>query len=208
MKGLRAPVGNQPSEVYWRRRIVLLVAVGVIVALGWLIVSALSSDGAKAEPSAKPEAVTTTGPEPEPTESTTTSASNAVGECDAAAIEVSVAANPANVPADTQPKFDVTIDQNGDVACLLDTTGKNTKLVITSGEDRIWSSADCPAEQSLIGKEWLLDAGDTKDVQVAWPRIRSAEGCAATDQAPGAGTYWAQVTVAGVKADAVPFVLE
>ncbi|WP_156155842.1 hypothetical protein [Demequina phytophila] len=208
MKGLRAPVGNQPSEVYWRRRIVLLVALGVVVALGWLIVSALSSDGAKADPSAKPEAVSSSSTSPEPTESTTATASHEVGACAKDAIEVSMAANPANVPADTQPKFDVTIDQNGDVPCVLDATGDNTRLVITSGDDRIWSSADCPAEQALIGKEWLLDAGASKDVQVAWPRIRSAEGCAATDQAPGAGTYWAQVTVAGVKADAVPFVLE
>ncbi|WP_062298923.1 hypothetical protein [Demequina maris] len=211
MKGLRAPVGNQPSEVYWRRRIVLLVALAVIVALGWLIVSALSSDGA--EPTASSTPTTSTAPtsstSPSPSVSQSESAaSDDVTACVDGAISVSVAPNPASVPADKQPRFDVTIEQDGDVPCVIDATGKDTKLVITSGDDRIWSSNDCPAEEALIGKSWLLDAGDTKDVQVAWPRIRSAEGCAAVDQAPGAGTYWATVTVAGVKADAVPFVLE
>ncbi|MDN4475227.1 hypothetical protein QQX09_05055 [Demequina sp. SYSU T00192] len=208
MKGLREPVGDHPSEVYWRRRIVLLVALAVIVAVGWLIVSALSSDGAEpSEPAAASSPETSTSPTSSVSPSTEPTSAD-VEACAKDAISVSVAPNPANVPAGKQPKFAVTIEQTGDVPCLLDTTGKNTKLVITSGDERIWSSNDCPAEEPLIGKEWLLASGDSKEVQAAWPRIRSAEGCATTGDAMGEGWYWAEVTVAGVKADRVQFHLQ
>jgi hypothetical protein len=82
----------------------------------------------------------------------------------------------------------------------------NQALVITSGADRIWSSADCPSEAS--GERLLLMApGAAEAMPVAWPRVRSAEGCAGDLPEPRPGTYTAVAVVAGVQSGQVVFEL-
>jgi len=204
VKGLINPVGNQPSEVYWRRRIVLVVAVLVVVLVGWLAIKAVAA----AAPGSEPEPAVSTTPQPsvspEPEE---TGSAAAMGACTADDLQFTLAAKPNPVPADQQPKIAVTVEHVGTAPCLLDASADSTTLLITSGDDRIWFSRDCPAEAPLIDKEWLLEPGMTREATVAWPRIRSAEGCAAVNSEPGAGTYWAKVKVQGIEAGRTQFLL-
>lgn len=199
MNGFLRPVGDQPAAVYWGRRAVVLLAFAAVVILVWLIARALGSAG---EPQP--------GASPSPTASPTNSvaASTATVACAEDGLAVTVAANPAAVAAGSPARFDVTVENTGTAPCVLDATGDATTLLITSGEDRIWSSGDCPAEASLLDAEWLLQPGDTQDATVAWPGIRSAEGCATVDAAPRAGTYRAELTLAGVAAEAARFDLQ
>ncbi|WP_062462543.1 hypothetical protein [Demequina soli] len=232
MKGLREPVGDQPTEVYWRRRIVLLVALVVIVAVGWLILRAVTAgdpaqaadtgstpaptvttsaqassggdgsattDGATAQPAA--DASTDASPSPEPSDTAAT-----ISACGQSDLEVSLGGSP-RVSADAVA-FDVTVTQTGAEPCLLDSSTGKSALLVTSGDVRIWSSADCDATSTLSDKQWLLDAGKAKTFEVSWPRAWSSEGCGNPSSVPPqAGTYWAQLTFQGITADRIPFVL-
>ena len=51
----------------------------------------------------------------------------------------------------------------------------------------------------------LLAGGGSDTTPFAWNRIRSAEGCPPDLPVPGAGTYSAQLTLAGVAAPAAVF---
>ncbi|WP_062305769.1 hypothetical protein [Demequina subtropica] len=233
MKGLREPVGEHPAEVYWRRRIVLVVAVVVIVLVGKLIWSAVASgsetgtDGAGAAGGSEP-AVTETADAPaddaaadvdatvtevadqsgataEPTVVAEEPAAS-IGACEQGDISV-VLGDKARVGAESVA-FDVTLTQTGDEACLLDASTGKSSLLITSGDTRIWSSSDCKATKTLADKEWLLDAGKSKTFEVSWPRAWSSEGCGTpSTRAPQPGTYWAQLTFQGQTAERIPFVL-
>jgi hypothetical protein len=84
--------------------------------------------------------------------------------------------------------------------------------VITSGNDRVFSSADCRTGDAVAGNLTSVEAGATTEFSVTWdPVARSAEGCPANLTAPvrsAEATYIATVTLAqGTKSDEAPFVL-
>ncbi|WP_062518321.1 hypothetical protein [Demequina gelatinilytica] len=233
MKGLREPVGEHPAEVYWRRRIVLVVAIVVIVLVGRLIWSAVASgsepgtdDAGGSEPTVTEtadapaddaagdegddgatvtEVADQSGASAEPTVDAEEPAA-AIGACEQGDISVALGET-ARVGAEAVA-FDVTLTQTGDEACLLDASTGKSSLLITSGDTRIWSSSDCKATATLADKEWLLDSGKSKTFEVSWPREWSSEGCGTpSNRAPQPGTYWAQLTFQGQTAERIPFVL-
>jgi hypothetical protein len=71
----------------------------------------------------------------------------------------------------------------------------------------VWSSRDCvvPGTES---RTLLLPAGGNDTTSFAWNRIRSAEGCPQGLPTPGAGTYSAQLNLAGASAPAAVFGLD
>lgn len=91
-------------------------------------------------------------------------------------------------------------------SCLVDGSDAGRQVVVTSGADRIWSSADCPS-----GERSLLLASDDVDTSVVtWTGGRSTQGCPADLPAPGPGTYTVAVTVPGagaVSSEPVSFTL-
>ncbi|SEJ09543.1 hypothetical protein [Demequina mangrovi] len=112
MKGFREPVGEHPAEVYWRRRIVLAVALVVLVLIGKLVWSAVasgvepeSSASSSPEPtvtaSAESDAEATPRDDPEAEPETT---DEAEAQADEAAIEeVSSEPEPSPEPSETTP---------------------------------------------------------------------------------------------------------
>ncbi len=200
MQGFRKPVGELPPAVYWRRRAVAAMALAVLVVAGWLATTAFAAAGG--DDAGSPIPTLTPAASPSPTASL--SAAQACGPDDVA---ITVTADPFTVAADAQPAFAVVVDQVGSAPCVLSADGDDTTLLVTSGTERIWFSGDCAAEAPLVGTEWLLAPGATQEFQVAWPRVRSSEGCASTTAEPKAGYYWAELTVQGITADAVQFEL-
>ena len=182
-----------PASVYRRRRIVALVA--MLAALALLVVgavtvvrgigAAIAGDGGAAEPRT---------PAPSPT--TTTEPSVEYADC--APPELVVAATPdaADVPAGVAAPFTVTITNNGTETCLVDAGEAKRVVTVVSGADRIWSSADCVAADAAE-RTLLLAPGASDTTQLAWNRVRSAQGCPAGQPAPLPGTYQVSVTLAG-----------
>ncbi len=202
--GVLRPAGPLPSRVYWIRRFVVL---GIPLLLVVVIVWALTGRGAPADaadtgqtgdqaPADAPEAPDTTdGEEP-----------GAPQACAPEALGLTLAADAPSYAAAAVPTFTVTLANTGGVDCLVDAGSGQLEILIVSGEDRIWSSRDCPA--GAAERQLLLGPEQTDVTQVQWTRVRSAEGCATGLPAVKAGTYSATLAVGGAASAPQVFVLE
>lgn len=197
MDGFREPVGAQPASVYWRRRFAVVIVIVALGALLWAVFSALGSDGGA-------------GAEPEPTVSTSPSPSvtpDLARACTGADVELVAEPTKAQFASGTAATFKVTATVVGDLPCTLDPTSGESSLAITSGDDAIFSSTACDSPMVLGDKALLLQAGDVKDFEVSWNGGRDTAGCAAETAEAKPGYYWATVTVAGIPAEKVQFVI-
>lgn len=198
MDGLRHPVGTEPSEVYWKRRLAVVIAVAVVALMIWLVISSLGAPSPTTPSS--PATTVSTSPTPNPT-----SVEALNRPCTSADVALGIGANPTVVPAPGKPSFDVTIEQIGTSPCKLDTAADGTELLIVSGSDRIFSSTDCPDDTTFELQALLLQPGAQEGLTLTWDRTRSAAGCKAVSATPRPGTYKATLTIQGITADVAVF---
>ena len=181
-----------------RRFVVLGIPLLLIALVVWLVAG-------RGGPGDTPAAASTGTPSAEPTPSDTpTSGTGGVPDCSADHLALSVVAAAESFPAGVSPAFEVTITNTGTEPCLVDAGEAHREIVITSGADRIWSNRDCVATGSET-RALLLPAAGADAQQLAWNRIRSAEGCPDELPAPAAGTYSMAFSLAGASAPAVVF---
>lgn len=217
------PVGPRPARVYWVRRLVLLALAAALVTVLAVAVGAArggAADGATpvagaaaggdegAAPSGGASAADTSAGEEEAAEDgpAEAGADNPGAACSPTGLTTTLTADATSYAAGVTPTFTVTLTNSGDAACTVDAGLANQSLVVTSGADRIWSSADCPADTP--GERLLLMApGAAETMPVAWPRVRSDEECSADLPEPRPGTYTAVAVVAGVQSGPVVFEL-
>lgn len=195
MNALLHPVGRHPARVYWVRRGVLLVLGVLVLAVTWTL--ARSGAGLPAGPQ---DAAAMAGDQAAP------EAPAGPGACAPADLAVTLVADGRTYPAGAEPSFTVSVTNVGEAPCTADVGSAQQRLTVTSGSDRIWSSADCPADvpaESLM----LLEPGARSDSVVRWTRVRSAEGCPADLPAPLPGTYSAVVEMLGATSAAAVFEL-
>ncbi len=202
MSTLRHPVGPQPPEVYWRRRLIVglgLLAVIVIIVL--IIVRPGSGD-----PAAQPT------PDPETTETSAPEDSGEAAECAASQVTVTAVTDAASYPADQQPLLSFTLTNTGAAPCSLDAGVDNQEFLIVSGSDRIWASTDC--QEPGVPAPIVLEPGvDVESTPIAWSRTRSTPGdCDTADSRPGViaggATYRLSVSVGEFEsAEDRPFIL-
>lgn len=195
MGSLLHPVGPEESRVYWiRRSLVAVVVLALVVGVAWLfwpkepVVSAVPPP---TSPSVTPS-VTTTPTTPKPSPSPTPTGPVA---CDPTLMKLDVAGFQ-KVKVDAKnTAFTLTVTNNTKVACILTISQKAYELTVTSGKDRIWSTADC--KKWLPAKKLTLDAGAAHEFGVKWTLRRSSEGCKLTKDQLKPGTYVATGTLDG-----------
>ncbi len=125
--------------------------------------------------------VTVTSPAPK------TPAPPATPPCAASAIKVTATADHTLYPSGVNARFVLTVTNTGTVACRLDVGTANRSFVVTSGTDRIWSSADCTKTLPNVA---VFKAGDSVSYSHTWTRQRSTTGgCAAAGTGARPGTY-------------------
>jgi hypothetical protein len=202
MDGLRDPVGGKPPEIYWRRRIVAAIGLVLVIVVIYLLASSPGGDPKAnvASGTVSPAPTISASPSADPSAATTR-------PCTSADVALTLTPNPTDFPANALPVFDVSIKQSGPTPCRLDTTATGTELKITSGSDRIFSSADCPTDGTINARQFLLSGGATETFQVTWDRKRTAPACATVTAVPGAGTYHAILTVQGIESNDATFTL-
>jgi hypothetical protein len=205
MSTLRHPVGPQPPEVYWRRRLIVglgLLAVIVIIVL--IIVRPGSGDPAT-QPAPDPETTETTEPggETDPTD---------VVACAATQVVVTPVTDASSYPAGEEPLLSFTLLNTGAAPCSMEAGSDVQEFLIVSGSDRIWASTDC--QEPGVAAPLVLEPGDeVESTPFAWSRTRSTPGdCESADDRPsviaGGATYRLSVTVGGFEsADDRPFIL-
>lgn len=184
--------------VRWVVVLTVLAAVVVGLVLGVrAIANAISGDDA-ASPEAEQSAPTTdqeTSEEPAPEPAGPV-------ECTPADVTVALTADAPSYAVGQTAVFTLSITHVGTVPCTVDAGRTAAELVITSGEDRIWSSADCePGDPRLL----LLDGGNSDVSTIEWATNRSAPECPADLPQIGAGTYQAVVTTPAITTEPVVF---
>jgi hypothetical protein len=197
MSTIRTPVGPQPSKVYWRRRLVVLIGALAVILIIILIV--VRPGGAK------PTAANTNTPH--------TVAAKAPA-CVPADVKVVAVTDALSYAPGVDPQLSLTITNTGSADCSFQDGSDKQVYVITSGTEKIWSSKDCqtgaePATTVLKPKT------PVKSTPFAWDRTRSnPAACSATNAPPviaGGASYHLTVTVDGIsstKADSPQFVLK
>ncbi|MEV4565258.1 hypothetical protein AB0K12_15965 [Nonomuraea sp. NPDC049419] len=203
------------GDIYWRRRMSVLVAVLVVVAVvAWACSSggsgperesrAQSSPSVSATPAVDPLlaglrtlAMGTASPSPTPTASPKPSPSarpKRPGEPCAEEDLVLHLQGGGKEPiyaAGARPSFLVTLVNTGPVMCTADVGPRAMEVRITSGSDRIWSTADCVSGEGTDVEQ--LQRGVPYVRSLEWDRRRSSSDCRATPPSALPGTYVAMV---------------
>lgn len=143
-----------------------------------------SAAGEPSESSAEPSADQTTTPEPSATES-------APAACQPRSLKLRVDGPSSVVVTDEAADFHVVVSTT-ESSCQLDLAENKAALTITSGNDEIWKTADCPDWQP--GGVVDLVAGEESGFDVSWP-VKRAHGCELAGEVLGPGTYVATASV-------------
>lgn len=213
------PTGPQPPSVYWRRR--ALVLLGLVVAIVVVVLIVVRPGASGDEPGAA--ATSTPAADPAPASTATAPAADATPDpdstataedgarCAPAAIDL-VPVVDKQVFAPTElPQISMSVTNAGSSDCVINLGSGQQKLVVTSGEEQWWSSADCQVDPT--DQDVTLTAGQTLSTPaIAWDRTRSTpDTCDAdTRQSVPAGgaTYRLSVSVGDItSADSAPMIL-
>jgi hypothetical protein len=91
------------------------------------------------------------------------------------------------------PQFTVAVINKGTADCDVDLSPKSLVLNVYSGQDHIWSSADCfTGDKDLRG----IAPGAVSTVTYSWNRTRSAQGCPSSAAQAQLGVYYGVVSLA------------
>jgi hypothetical protein len=184
MSTFRNPVGPQPSTVYWRRRLLVVLGLVVVIVVIVLIIARPGSGtptGSVHTPSAKP--------------SETASSTGTLTTCKSSDITVEAVTDKASYQAGETPMLSMTITNNGTKACSLSAGSDVQVYVITSGSDPIWTSKDCQTNPVTQVAE-LAPGVPTASTPFAWDRTRSSPTtCDGTRPAVAAGGASYHLTV-------------
>ncbi|MGO4301244.1 hypothetical protein [Leifsonia sp. RAF41] len=200
MSTFKNPVGPQPSSVYWRRRLIVLIGViAVVVVIVLIVVRPGASNG---EPAPKSGAASTNTPAPAATSIPTSSASADGQPCKPADVKVEAVTDKDTYAAGELPQLSVALTNTGSAACTIDAGTAQQVFTITSGSEVYWKSTDCQSDK--VDAEVLLQPGKTISSQapITWDRTRSDPSTCQADrpQVPAAGaSYHLETSVSGIK---------
>lgn len=196
--------GPSPA-VYRRRRLAVLtlalVLVAMLVLAGWWIAGLFGQDKPKAEGPAPLPAAPAASPSGSPSEEPA-----AAGSCGESDISVSAATDAPSYAAGEDPMLILEVENSGKSDCEVDVGTEAMEFVVTSGEDRIFSSKDCAVETGELMR--TIAPGESERAQFTWERQRSAPGCTAVNANPQPGTYVLTTRLGSHKSEKVIFDLQ
>ena len=194
MGSLRHPRGRLPQRVYWMRRTVVLgVALLLVFGIGKLV----GGTGSDPDPTIEANTSSAKQQEPQPSMSMGPVAPSKVpnrkqktvllppsGEC--RDNEVSVLPSVARAYG-LRPVVIRLALQGLQPACTFKVSPESLVVKITSGEDRIWSSQDCP--DAIPTSDVVVRSSVPTHVNVRWNGRRSDTGCPKETEWALAGFY-------------------
>ncbi|NUW43731.1 hypothetical protein [Nonomuraea rhodomycinica] len=217
---IRGDDGDGGGDVYWRRRMSVLIAVLVVVAVvAWACSS--GSDGPQRSSSAESSAsespsadpllaglrtlalgTATPTPQPSPSAADTPAVADArpgrPGQpCTEDDLVLSLQGKQDVYTGGAWPNFLITLVNTGPVMCRADVGPRALEVRITSGEDRIWSTADCVSGPAAEQRE--LERGIPYVRTLDWDRRRSSADCRTTPPSALPGTYVAVARMGKLK---------
>lgn len=186
-----------PPEVYRRRRIAVAMVLALIVGLVWAGVSAVSSwlGGSNTDTLQLPDGMA---------ESSVVVESGELCPPGTVTVEAQVGnssgENQTSFGPDETPYIWFTLTNTNSVDCTFNAGAKVQYFTIQSGDQDIWSSAQCSRE-GLEDSNIVLPAGETMASQPsAWEKVFSSDSGCGADQSPvitGGASYHLKVEVSG-----------
>ncbi|UXW85392.1 hypothetical protein NFX31_14445 [Microbacterium azadirachtae] len=206
---------RQSAAVYRRRRIVVLGAVIVVLALLIALVWALTARGGSgatptpapssptstptpSAPPATPDPTADASPDPGATSAPTSTADAGPVPCTAAEVQVTAVTDHDTYSPDENPQLSISLTNKSAKDCTMNVGTTTQVFTITSGSDTWWRSTDCQQTPSDAVQTIKAGATITSSTPVVWDRTRSSvDTCEATDRqrAPGGGAAY-RLTVA------------
>ncbi|WP_322920980.1 hypothetical protein [Nocardioides renjunii] len=229
------PRGPLPARVYWTRRIVVLgIPLLLVVVIARLLGGSSdgSSDGAdratqagatvqETAPSAGPTAGATTGTEgkkrngkgegkgkgKKQRQEETAPPEPVLAEPTGPCAESDIVATPAITTAPGGSDIPITINLRTLVseACTWQASAQTMTVTITSGDDYIWSTRECPA--AIPVQDVVVRSAVDAPVVVTWSAKRSDETCSNLTAWAELGFYHVQAAALGGDATDVQFEL-
>lgn len=113
---------------------------------------------------------------------------NAGDPCRPADVVTTLATDKSDYAADEEPEIELSVVNTADQTCTVDVGPENMELRITSGDDRVFSTADCVGGNG--SDKVQLSRGVPHTETVTWDRKRSWKDCPDRDMtADRPGTY-------------------
>ena len=194
MSTFRTPVGPQPSNVYWRRR--LIVGIGLLAVIIVILLIVFAPKGGDPAKTADEKTPTT------PTSSAPPATSGEPTECNPEVISLEAITDAGDYQAGVQPLISMRITNLGTTACTINAGTDAQVYTITSGSDTIWNSSDClqnPVEAVITLEPGAAAAQDVPPF--AWERTRSSTDTCDTERpevAGGGATYRLSVALGDI----------
>lgn len=203
MSSLAHPRGPEPPRTYWIRRAITLLALLVaLLVLGSTARTLLGHGRASAGPvtTPNPSDLAQNLPTPKASASASASASARASAsasasassapdvaCASGAVRVQVVAASRVAVGGSEP-LRVSLTNLARTACHVDFARTPLAIRVTSGVDRIWSTADC-SDWTPSGVTDPLRTGSSYSWTVNWPTKRSSSKCTLGTSSLQAGTY-------------------
>lgn len=174
MSGYRQPL---PPSVYRRRRLAVLGGFLAIVAVVVLLI-VRPGFGETAAHEAVDETVDVATPP--------------VLDCAASQIALTAETDALRYNPGEIPQLWLTVENVGGIECQINVSAVNQEYVITSGDDRIWSSKDCQTDPAVPNMITLQPGESRSTTSITWDRTRSSETTCdeARPMQPGAGASY------------------
>lgn len=187
--------GPLPARVYWVRRVLAISLVTALVLGVVQLVSMLVGGGSPQEPdrAAPVAAEVTTTPTDEPTtgidqpqrdrdrqdrkKQRKQDREPVLADPEGPCVDRDVAVTPTaeDTVGGDSVTFTLELRTVQSVACTWEVSPSNLTVKVTSGDDDIWSSRQCP--RSIPTQDVVLRNNVTTEVDVTWSARRSDEGC-------------------------------
>lgn len=210
------PVGPEPASTYWTRRaMVLLLALLVL----WGLVALLTGGDdeqtlGQAAPTPSPGAAASGVPTLEPSQSPSASpsatpsptASQGVVPCADTDLALDAKAERDSYAVGATPTLILSVRNTSDRPCRRELGQGAAELVVTSGNDRIWSSDDCRPGGDPGPK--VLQPGEDDTQRLTWSATRSRPGCEGEETRIEAGTYVVSARIGSLRAQGSAFTVQ
>ena len=197
MSTFRNPVGPQPSNVYWRRRIIVGLALLAVIVIVLLILF-------------QPPGGTTAPPNITQTNTQTAPSSDPEATCLPGAVEITAATDKSSYASGESPQITLTVTNMGAVPCTFNAGTTQQEYRITSGNELYWNSKDCQTDAT--DAPVVLEPNDPKSTApILWDRTRSSATTCDSERKKvpaGGASYHLNITLGDLKSNDVQFILE
>lgn len=196
MSGVLHPVGPESPGTYWFRRILVLAVVVVVVAV---VAYACSGGGSGKSAGPSPHRTPTT-----PTTAPTSTPKTHPNRCTSRDVGVTLSTGKRSYPVGATPTLNATLSNTTDAACTLVSGAVRMHWAITSGHDKVWSTAGCVTSKAVAVIRVKPHA--ERRFTTTWNGRRMDPNCT-VGQPATAGTYVLSATIDGLPAKSVVFQL-